>query len=51
MPPLLDLKQNARPSDEGRGLAACAIHSVYAFPFYYFSRFGRLPHAGWEGDA
>ncbi|MBN1641533.1 MAG: hypothetical protein JXA09_09880 [Anaerolineae bacterium] len=25
--------------------------SVRAFPFYYFySRMGRLPHAGWKGS-
>jgi hypothetical protein len=28
-----------------------SVARAFAFPYYYFSRSGRLPHAGWTGTA
>jgi hypothetical protein len=50
MPVPIDVKiKNDRLNIDG-----CVLDArTFAFPFYfyYFSRSGRLPHAGWEGSA
>ena len=34
------------------GTRAQRVANAFAFPYdyFYFSRVGRLPHAGWEGN-
>jgi hypothetical protein len=52
MSDLLDLKLKIPcPSNDCCTLVAC--NDAWAFSFYYFysRRSGRLPHAGWEGNA
>ena len=41
--------ENARLNMDGCAVDACTF--AFPFYFYYFSRSGRLPHAGWEGSA
>lgn len=41
----------ALKSDSFMRNSRCAdMTRAFAFPYYYFSPYGRLPHAGWMGN-